>query len=219
MAGSLCSFGLKPPYYGSELSLIRLGKYSRLDPRTPSTMHDLYFESDTVRLGKPDLRTPSTMDDLYFESGFGNTGCLAWRYLASYYRVWQSSWVNEQRWRFSEELKLLCKQLPVTTKGLLLRMLPFLNSDSVPRLGSRMKHGVMDFDERCPYILPQDSILFTLIVRNAHQAMLYRGPQIMLSYLQRQYWITTGRCLITKVWSRCVTCARYRAATSTPLMG
>ncbi|XP_033220984.1 uncharacterized protein LOC117175384 [Belonocnema kinseyi] len=77
----------------------------------------------------------------------------------------------------------------------------------------------MDFDERFPDILPKDSILTTLIIRNGHQVMLHGGTQFTLSYLRRQYWIITGRWVVKKVLSRCVVCARHRATTCTKLMG
>ncbi|XP_033229326.1 uncharacterized protein LOC117180870 [Belonocnema kinseyi] len=106
------------------------------------------------------------------------------------------------------------RQLPVSKSSPLLKLLPFLDSNGILRLGGPLTHAVLDYEERCPYILPKDSPLTTLIVRNGHQFMLHGSPQLTLSYLRRS--------LLDPLWSygceKCVvSMSDLRETSSKPL--
>lgn len=123
-----------------------------------------------------------------------------------------------QQKAFPKDIIKIQSQVPVSKSSPLLKLLPFLDSDGLLRLGGRLIHAVLDYEERCPYILPKDSPLTTLIVRNGHQFMLHGGPQLTLSYLRRRYWILSGRTAVKSVLSRCVICARHRATPRNQVM-
>ncbi|XP_033229750.1 uncharacterized protein LOC117181300 [Belonocnema kinseyi] len=116
-----------------------------------------------------------------------------------------------QKKTFPKDIIKVQRQLPVSKSSLLLKLLPFLDSNGLLRLGGRLTYAALDYEERCPYILPKDSPLTTLIVRNGHQFMLHGGPQLTLSYLRRRYWILSCRTAVKSVLSRCVICTKHRA--------
>ncbi|CAB0041804.1 unnamed protein product [Trichogramma brassicae] len=51
------------------------------------------------------------------------------------------------------------------------------------------------------------------IVEDAHRVTAHGGVQLMLSYLQRNFWIANVRRLAVRVYHGCVRCARFRGRT------
>ncbi|XP_043482132.1 uncharacterized protein LOC122511132 [Leptopilina heterotoma] len=125
---------------------------------------------------------------------------------------------NVQSHHFSQEIADLHGRNRVSSSSCLVSLSPFLDNNGLLRLGGRLKHADLDFNERCPIIMPFDSPLTSLIVLNGHHFMLHGGTQLTLSYLRRTYWILKGRMAVKKVLSRCVICARFRAKTCSQLM-
>ncbi|XP_033214088.1 uncharacterized protein LOC117171143 [Belonocnema kinseyi] len=87
------------------------------------------------------------------------------------------------------------------------------------RVGGRLKHSVLDPDERHPYILPSTSPFTHLVVDRCHQRTLHEDTQLTLATLRRQFWFLRGRQVVESRIPRCVVCIRYRAVTVTQLMG
>ena len=71
-------------------------------------------------------------------------------------------------------------------------------------------------------MIPAESYLATLIVRNTHLMVLHGGVRDTLTQLRQSYWIPKGRQLMKKELKRCVTCRKvegppFHSVTSPPL--
>ena len=78
-------------------------------------------------------------------------------------------------------------------------------------MGGRIRHSDLSVDAKHPVLIPKESPLATLIVRDIHQSTGHQGRNAGLAELRRQYWIPQAGTLIRSVTSRCVTCRRYQA--------
>lgn len=129
-------------------------------------------------------------------------------------------WVKEiQRSFFQGELQMLSKGQPLSKSSPLVRLTPFLDSKGLLRVGGRLQLSSLPQDEKHPLILPKESALTSLIIRDAHLRTLHGGTQITLSFLRSEYWIVGGRAPVRSFILKCVKCARYRQTRAQQLMG
>ncbi|XP_011688837.1 PREDICTED: uncharacterized protein LOC105450601 [Wasmannia auropunctata] len=120
-------------------------------------------------------------------------------------------WVKEiQRFFFQSDLQLLFKGQPLSKSSPLVRLTPFIDSKGLLRVGGRLQFSSLSQDEKHPLILPKESALTLLIIRDAHLRTLHGGTQITLSFLRSEYWIVGGRTPVRSFILKCVKCARYR---------
>ncbi|XP_025267604.1 uncharacterized protein LOC105248410 [Camponotus floridanus] len=101
----------------------------------------------------------------------------------------------------------------------LARLHPFIDDKGVLRVGGRLKHAILTFDERHPMIAPPTSWLTKLMVESCHRRTLHGGTQLTLGLLRLRFWVPQGRAVVKRILHRCVTCTRWRAITPQPLMG
>jgi len=117
------------------------------------------------------------------------------------------------------------KEIRALTKGtgqmsnLYARLTPFLDEDGVLRVGGRIKHALLAFDEKHPIILPPQSHLTSLIIDYCHTRVLHGGVQQTLDHLRQRYWLPGGRAAVKTHIHRCVRCVRWRAAAPQQIMG
>ncbi|XP_025265733.1 uncharacterized protein LOC112638368 [Camponotus floridanus] len=122
-----------------------------------------------------------------------------------------------QALHFSKEITAL-KQNKGLIKGPILKLTPFLDDHGIIRVGGRLKHAVLSEDERHPIILPPESWMTQLLVKAHHRRTLHGGVQLTLGLLRLRYWIPRGRSIVKGIIHRCVTCVRWKAAASQPMM-
>ncbi|KMQ87813.1 hypothetical protein RF55_12812 [Lasius niger] len=130
------------------------------------------------------------------------------------------SWLRVvQKLQYSAEINALTANRSISMQSPLIKLSPFQDDNGVLRVGGRLKHAVLSPDERHPMIVPPDSWLTRLLVDAYHRRTLHGGVQLTLGLLRRRYWIPRGRAVVKQQLHRCVTCARWRAATPQPPMG
>ncbi|XP_025270835.1 uncharacterized protein LOC112639871 [Camponotus floridanus] len=128
-------------------------------------------------------------------------------------------WIRRvQSEKFRAELKLISQGLALSKSNSLARFSPFLGTEGLLRVGGRLKHSILAYDERHPVLLPKGSHLTRLIVDDCHKRALHGGTQLTLSLIRQHYWIPRGRALVKEAILRCLPCVRWRAATPQQLM-
>ncbi|XP_076679541.1 uncharacterized protein LOC143374875 [Andrena cerasifolii] len=123
-----------------------------------------------------------------------------------------------QRKAFAREISNLENSASIS-RGPLARLVPFVDAQGILRVGGRLKHSTLDFDEKHPIILPEKGTLTLLIVRDHHERALHGGTQLTLSTLRQTYWILRGRRVVRTYIHTCVTCWRWRAKALQQRMG
>ena len=129
-------------------------------------------------------------------------------------------WVKmTQQAYFSTELATLSQGHSLTNSNTLIKLIPFLDSEGLLRVGGRLRNSLLDPETKHPLILPKNSALTSLIIANAHEKSLHGGTQATLAYIRRSYWILGGRTPVRSFILHCVRCARHRGITAQQLMG
>ena len=82
-----------------------------------------------------------------------------------------------------------------------------------------LHYSRVDYNQRHPVILPDDTTLASLWITEAHQRCLHGGVQLTLSTLRQHCWILRGRHLVKACIHRCLTCVRWKGNTTDQLMG
>ena len=126
------------------------------------------------------------------------------------------AYLEQQRY-FSKVFKELGKE-GKRLNHQLLKFDPFIDS-GILRVGGRLKHSLLPHDQKHPIILPADSHLSTLIVRDSHARCLHGGTTLTLTTVRLSFWILKGRQLVKRIIRKCIPCIRYRATESYQKMG
>ncbi|XP_046422348.1 uncharacterized protein LOC124180644 [Neodiprion fabricii] len=120
---------------------------------------------------------------------------------------------------FAEKIRQIETSSSLTRSHPLSRLTPFIDLNGFLRVGGRLNHSLLSYDEKHPFILPRESSFSTLIIDHHHRLTLHGGPQLTLATIRQRYWILGGRVPIRMSIHRCVPCARHRATLSSQQMG
>lgn len=123
-----------------------------------------------------------------------------------------------QQTHFPKEWNEVTNDRPVSRSSSLRAFHPMMGTDSLLRLGGRLKNAAIGYTEKHPVLLPKHRVS-ELLIDHAHQTTLHGGTQLTLRTLRQKYWIIGGRNLVKAHIRQCVICARHSAKTSTQLMG
>ncbi|KMQ86910.1 hypothetical protein RF55_13976 [Lasius niger] len=131
----------------------------------------------------------------------------------------------ERRWTklaqaawFNPEITVLTRGRKISVRSPLSKLAPFIDEHGFMRVGRRLKHSILSYDERHPRILPKDSHLTKLIISHYHHSTMHGGVQLTLNSIRQRYWILCGRQAVKQIIHQCTRCVRWRAATRPPQM-
>lgn len=132
----------------------------------------------------------------------------------------RNCWIKiVQRSAFAADIIRLERGETINQHSQLIRFHPTLDDTGLLRVGGRLRHSILDYDEKHPLLLPQRSSFTNHVIAHAHQTVLHGGTQLTLSHLRHTYWILGGRTRVRLYINRCITCLRQRATTATQIMG
>ena len=83
--------------------------------------------------------------------------------------------------------------------------------EGVLRVGGRLSRSAMPECEKHQYILPKNSIVSQMIIREIHTQLHHGGRALTLSHLRRKYWVVGAHAMVRKCINQCVICRRLRA--------
>ncbi|XP_067685296.1 uncharacterized protein [Haliotis asinina] len=113
-----------------------------------------------------------------------------------------------QRQHFPEEMKRTESRKNVSTR---LRKLDPVVVEGILRVGGRLSQAEISLDAKHPIILPKESHVTTLIIRDIHNQVGHLGKNVMLAILCQKYWILHASTLIKSLVAKCVICRKYQA--------
>jgi len=132
----------------------------------------------------------------------------------------RSRWIRvAQELSFRSELQALRAGKPLPTGSPLSKLAPWLDNEDILRVGGRLKHSILDADQRHLVILPPLSHVTYLVIDAAHRRTLHGGVQATLANIRQRVWIPRAHQLVRRYIHRCFPCVRWRAATTQPMMG
>lgn len=129
-------------------------------------------------------------------------------------------WINfTQVSQFSKEIRACNQGKDIPSNSRIKNLNPFIDNNGLLRVGGRLKHSTLNFNEKHPIILPNKHHFTNLIIQATHTRSFHGGPQLMMTLLQKQYWILDCRNNIRHLIYKCIPCFRQRAQTAKQLMG
>jgi len=88
---------------------------------------------------------------------------------------------------------------------------PFLDKDSILRVGGRLQKSALPYQEKYPLILPGKCHLSKLLVRHFHGQVKHQGRHFTEGAIRSAgYWITGMKRLVSSVIHSCVQCRKLR---------
>jgi hypothetical protein len=82
-----------------------------------------------------------------------------------------------------------------------------------------MNCSEFSYNKKHPILLISKHHFTKILVRYEHLRLLHAGPLLLLSTLREQWWPLGARSLVRKTVYDCVTCARFKGQTLSPIMG
>ena len=95
------------------------------------------------------------------------------------------------------------------------RLDPFIDQDGLLRVGGRIRHADLPFNEKHPVILPKKGHITELVLRHHHEKTHHQGRYITHAGIRSAgFWIINGNSAVGYCISNCVNCQRQRGVTS-----
>ncbi|XP_066596270.1 uncharacterized protein [Prorops nasuta] len=85
--------------------------------------------------------------------------------------------------------------------------------------GGRLEYSDLNYEHKYPLLLPKNSYVSKLIIREAHINCLNGGITLTLSYVQRIVWIINCKRLVKTEIRNCIICQRIKPKFAQQLMG
>ena len=86
----------------------------------------------------------------------------------------------------------------------------FLDEDMIIRCRGRLQNSSLQYEAKCPILMPRDHYVTTLLIRRCHESVMHNGTRETLAELRSGFWVTKGRQAVKKVIRKCVTCKRIQ---------
>ncbi|UYV74110.1 hypothetical protein LAZ67_11002138 [Cordylochernes scorpioides] len=96
---------------------------------------------------------------------------------------------------------------------------PLLDADGILRVGGRLQHSNLDYNQKHPIILPKIHHCTDLIIEHYYGRSLHSGLQTTLSMISQKYWIIYCKAAVKRVLNQCITCFKHRSKVVTQIMG
>lgn len=91
--------------------------------------------------------------------------------------------------------------------------------DGLLKVGGRIGKSGFKYFKKHPLIIPPNTRLCWLILKQTHEDTLHGGVQLMMAMIRNVYWIPTLRNESKKFVRRCVVCIRQAGMVSQQIMG
>lgn len=120
---------------------------------------------------------------------------------------------------FSHDIQSLRKHKSVKPSSKLSSLNPFLDGESIIRVGGRIKHSRLSFNQCHPILLPSKHPFTRLIIRDCHIRNLHVGARTTLSCVRQNYWPLSGMLEVKSIIHKCIPCFKAKPHAINPQMG
>lgn len=129
-------------------------------------------------------------------------------------------WIrNVQSMSFAEEMRLT-ESNQIIRRGKLRKLNAKLDHTiGILRVGGRLTNARISYDQKFPMVLPADSHLTMLIIKDIHWKTLHGNVQLMLHNLRQKYWILNPRRTVRRfIKNQCKECIKWSSTRQTQQM-
>ena len=119
---------------------------------------------------------------------------------------------------FATEIRCLSSNHNVDKGSKLVHLNPFLD-EGILKVGGRLTHSDLSYDEKHPILLPRNHSITRMIIVDAHLMLKHAGTQATLYTVRGRYWPIDGRNTVRRIIFNCVTCFKAKPRGATYQMG
>ncbi len=120
-------------------------------------------------------------------------------------------WAAVQQQAFARTLHDLRTGERPSLASSLIKLHPQIFPDGLLRVQGRLTAFPLPYEEKHQIILPKGHPAVALLVDSTHRKLLHAGPEHVLSYLMRKYWLIQGRRQGRHTSTSCMVCRRQKA--------
>ena len=119
--------------------------------------------------------------------------------------------INQQKQHCSKLLPYLKGEAKKPSASIHKQFDLFIDESGVIRCSGRFKYANLSYKVKYPALLPSDSYLTTLIIKDRHRRIKHAGIKSTLAEVREDYWTPGGRRMVQGIIRRCVICRRLNA--------
>ncbi|GJQ70763.1 hypothetical protein Trydic_g23054, partial [Trypoxylus dichotomus] len=120
---------------------------------------------------------------------------------------------------FRKEYQQLQNSQKIDSKSNLLCLNPFMDNHGIMRVGGRLKHSNIPYDQKHQILLPAKHHFTKLIIQHEHIKQLHAGTQSTIAAVRMKYWPLSLKNSVKSVIRSCVTCIKAKPICTDYLMG
>lgn len=121
--------------------------------------------------------------------------------------------------QFESEIKTLKAGKELKMSCSIIGLNVFLDQNNVLRVGGRLKNNNMTFNTLYPVIIPKQSSIAQLIIRETHEKNFHAGQKLTEAIKRKKYWIINGPSMIRNQLRKCVKCRKFNPKPMIQMMG
>ncbi|XP_062714757.1 uncharacterized protein LOC134291264 [Aedes albopictus] len=91
--------------------------------------------------------------------------------------------------------------------------------NGVLRVGGRLEHSNLPYNEKHPIILPSQSPIVRMLIRALHEEHLHLGPTGLVHVIRRDFWLINAAATVRGVTRSCVKCFKVKPVDTNQFMG
>ncbi|XP_029345710.1 uncharacterized protein LOC103309099 [Acyrthosiphon pisum] len=118
---------------------------------------------------------------------------------------------------FNDDIRLLTAKKPCSTH--LRRLSPFLDASGILRVGGRILHASIPYEQKHPALVPKRHPFTSILIHHYHKENCHPGPATLQRLIQQRFWIISARQVIRSHLRLCIPCYRVRPKHIQPTMG
>ena len=121
-------------------------------------------------------------------------------------------WIrNAQRGAFEKEIKCLIDEDSLPKNSKLRSLNPYLDDNSVLRVGGRLGAAKLPENAKFPIILPKDHGFTRTLMRKVHLQNEHAGTDWCHFHIRQSYWILSSRIALNSIIRSCLSCQKVNA--------
>lgn len=124
-----------------------------------------------------------------------------------------------QREVYADDIRSMEKGESLHRQSPLAKLSPFIDSDTILRVGGRLSNAQLTTNETHPMLIPSKHHVTQLIIRHYHAQVCHQGRHFTEGSIRAAgFWIVVGKRAVSTVIFNCVTCRRLRGKRQEQIM-
>ena len=124
----------------------------------------------------------------------------------------ETQWIkSQQKQYYGNVLPYLKGEVRKSPTSIAKQLDLFLDEHSVIRCSGRFKYANLTYNVKYPILLPKESYLTDLIIKDRHRRAQHAGVKSTLNEVRSEFWLPRGKSRIQQIIKECVICRRFTA--------